>query len=83
MPVTAKRSRRLDEILGDEVTNELVSGNQRFGTFETQVVRQFGKVETQISDFKAELLATQLTQTRWLVGIWATLALAIIGLYLR
>ena len=46
-------------------------------------MRQFGKVETQISDLKAELLATQLTQTRWLVGIWATLALAIIGLYLR
>lgn len=56
---------------------------RRFGGLETQIVRQFGKVDTQISDLKGEILAAQLTQTRWLVGIWATLALAIIGLYLR
>ena len=57
--------------------------DHRFGGLETQIVRQFGKVETQMSDLKADLLAAQLTQTRWLIGIWATLALAIIGLYLR
>ena len=57
--------------------------DHRFGGLETQIVRQFGKVETQMSDLKADLLAAQLTPTRWLIGIWATLALAIIGLYLR
>ena len=55
----------------------------RFADFETQVVRQFGRVDAQFGELKADLNARLLTQTRWIVGIWATLALAVLGLYLR
>jgi len=71
----AKFERRLAEVEA-KLAKELAD-------FQAQVVRQFGRVDTQISDLKAELLAGQLTQTRWMVGIWAAVALAILGLYLR
>lgn len=51
--------------------------------FQTQVVRQFGRIETQLAEMRAETQSALLTQTRWMVGIWATVALALLGLYLR
>jgi len=56
---------------------------EEFAEFREQVIRQFSRVDGQMSDLKADVHASLLTQTRWFVGLWATIALAILGLYLR
>ena len=56
---------------------------KEFAEVREQVIRQFSRVDGQMSDLKAEVHASLLTQTRWFVGLWATIALAILGLYLR
>ena len=53
----------------------------RWTDFEGRVVRQFARFESQLGELKADLATSQTVQTRWIVGLWATLALAIIGLY--
>ena len=56
---------------------------KEFAELREQVIRQFSRVDGQLSDLKAEVHQSLLTQTRWFVGLWATIALAILGLYLR
>ncbi len=60
-----------------------VKWTKEFADLREQIVRQLGRIDAQQSDLKAELHATQLTQTRWFVGLWAAIGLAILGLYLR
>jgi hypothetical protein len=56
---------------------------RRFAEFAAMWERRFARLETQLSELKGELATAQLTQTRWLIGIWAAVALAVLGLYLR
>jgi hypothetical protein len=60
-----------------------VKWTKELADFQTLVIRQFGRIETQIADLRSETQGALLTQTRWMVGIWATIALAVLGLYLR
>ncbi len=85
---------RFDAKVGQWFAESDATWERRFAAFELawtkefadlrdQVVRQFSRVDAQLSDLKAEVHASQLTQTRWFVGLWATIGLAILGLYLR
>ena len=60
-----------------------VDVEQRLAAFEAQVIRQFGKVDGQFAELRAALDGRLLAHTRWMVGVWATVALAVLGLYLR
>jgi hypothetical protein len=60
-----------------------VDVEQRLAAFESQVIRQFGKVDAQFAELRGYLNSRLLAHTRWMVGVWATVALAILGLYFR
>jgi uncharacterized coiled-coil protein SlyX len=49
---------------------------QRIAGLEIRFEQRFGALENKLS-------AQLLTQTRWMIGIWATMLLAILGLWLR
>ena len=60
-----------------------VKWEQRFTQLEGQVGRQLARIDTQLAETKTELAKSLLNQTRWMMGLWATVAVAVLGLYLR
>jgi hypothetical protein len=74
---------RFDAKVEQRFAEAKVEVEQRLAAFEAQVIRQFGKVDGQFAELRAALDSRLLTHTRWMVGIWATVALAVLGLYLK
>ncbi len=95
MPVTARLSRRLYDVLGEDVANELVDWfNTMDLTYrsdlrelnELNYARFEAKLEQRLAELRAELrteiagLRTELV--RWMFGFWVTTFIGIAGLLL-
>ena len=85
MPVTAKLSKRFYEVLGEEVTTELVNWfNAVDATYradlrdlnEVNFARFDAKLEQRLAQVKSDLV-------KWMFAFWAPTALAVVALLLR
>ena len=60
---------------------------RRFAALEAQFEQRSAalelRIERRFADLESRLTAQVLTQTRWMIGMWASMLLAIIGLWLR
>ena len=96
MPVTAKLSRKFNERLGEDVTNELVNWfNAVDATYradlrelnETNFARFDAKLEQRLAELKAELRVEIQTARadliKWMFAFWAPTALGLGVLLLR
>jgi hypothetical protein len=89
MPVTIKLSQKLYEKLGEDVANELVDWfNVMDATYKGDLRElnelNFARFDAKLEQRLAQGLASLETKlVRWMVGLWATALLAMIGLSLR
>lgn len=89
MPVTAKLSRKFYEKLGEDIANELVDWfNAVDATYKTDLRElnelNFARFDAKLEQRLAQGLASLETKlVRWMVGLWATALLAMIGLSLQ
>ena len=89
MPVTAKLSRKFYEKLGEDIANELVDWfNAVDATYKTDLRElnelNFARFDAKLEQRLAQGLASVETKlVRWMVGLWATALLAMIGLSLQ
>jgi hypothetical protein len=95
VPVTARLSKRFYDVLGEEVTNELVDWfNAVDLSYRTELrelnemsfTRFDARLEQRLAEMRAEL-RTQLADlrtelVRWMFGFWATTLMALAGLLL-
>jgi hypothetical protein len=56
---------------------------QRFTDFDIRVARQFARVDVQMADLRVEIARSETRVIRWMVGLWLTTAIGLLGLYLR
>ena len=86
MPVTAKLSQKFYEKLGEDIANELVDWfNAVDATYKTDLRElnelNFARFDAKLEQRLAQGLASLETKlVRWMVGLWATALLAMIGL---
>jgi hypothetical protein len=93
MPVTAKLSRRFYEQLGDEIANELVNSFNNVDATYRSDLRELNEINFARFDAKldqrfaeqrevwtAQLSALESRLTRWMVGLWTSTMLAMVGL---
>jgi hypothetical protein len=86
MPVTAKLSQKFYEKLGEDVANELVDWfNAVDATYKSDLKElmelNFARFDAKSEQRLAQGLASLETKlVRWMVGLWATALLAMIGL---
>jgi hypothetical protein len=92
MPVTPKQTRVLRERFGDiaateivEVLNsvEAISLNEIRALNELNVTRFESKVDLRFAEYDARMAERFLAHTRWMIGAWTTVFLAIMGLWFR
>ncbi len=89
MPVTARLSKRLYDVLGEDVANELVDW---FNTVdltyradlrelnELNYARFEAKLEQRLADLRTEIAGLRTELVRWMFGFWVTTLLGIAGL---
>jgi hypothetical protein len=95
MPVTARLSKRFYEVLGEDVTNELVDWfNAVDLTYRTDLrelnelnfARFDAKLEQRVAELRAEfrtgLHEMRTDLIRWMFGFWVTTLLTLAGLML-
>lgn len=88
MPVTAKLSKKFYETFGEDVANELVDWfNSVDATYRADLRElnelNFARFDAKLEQRLAQGLASVETRlVRWMVGLWATALLAMIGLSL-
>ena len=85
VPVTARLSKRFYEVLGEDVTNELVNWfNAVDASYKADLQQlnelNFQRFEATLKQGLAELKTDVL---KWLFAFWATTALGLAGLLLR
>jgi hypothetical protein len=56
---------------------------QRFTDFDIRVARQFARVDVQMAELRVEIARSETRVIRWMVGLWLTTAIGLLGLYLR
>ncbi len=89
MPVTARLSKKFYEKLGEDIANELVDWfNAVDATYKGDLRElnelNFARFDAKLEQRLAQGLASLETKlVRWMVGLWATALLALIGLSLR
>ena len=88
MPVTARLSQKFYEKLGEDVANELVDWFNAVDTAYRTDLRElnelnFARFDAKLEQRLAQGLASLETKlVRWMVGLWATALLTMIGLSL-
>ena len=88
MPVTAVLSKKFYEKFGEDVTNELVNWFNAVDATYKADLRELNETNFQRFDAKLEqrlaqgLAGVETRLVRWMVGLWATALLAMIGLSL-
>lgn len=92
MPVTTKQTRALREQFGEVAANEIVevlndvesSGLAELRALNDANCARFeSKIERQFAEIDARIAHQFLSHTRWMVGAWTTVFLAIMGLWFR
>lgn len=92
MPVTAQQTRILREQFGDITATEIVAvlNNVEASSLaelrtlnELNFARFESKVDLRFSEYDANMADRFLAHTRWMLGAWTTIFLAIIGLWFR
>jgi hypothetical protein len=92
MPVTPKQTRVLRERFGDIAANEIVdvlnnveaSSLTELRTLnELNFARFESNVELRFAEYDARMADRFLAHTRWMIGAWTTVFLAIMGLWFR
>lgn len=89
MPVTARLSKRLYDVLGEDVANELVDwfntvdvtyradlrelNDLNYARFEAKLEQRLAELRTEIAGLRTELV-------RWMFGFWVSTLLGIAGL---
>ena len=89
MPVTARLSKRLYDVLGEDVANELVDwfntvdltyradlrelNELYYARFEAKLEQRLAELRTEIAGLRTELV-------RWMFGFWVSTLLGIAGL---
>jgi hypothetical protein len=92
MPVTPKQTRVLRDRFGDTAANEIVEvlNNVEIVSLseirtlnELNVARFESKMDARFAEYDARMADRFLAHTRWMVGAWTTVFLAIMGLWFR
>lgn len=92
MPATPKQSRVLHDRFGDVAANEIVevlsnvetvSLNEIRTLNELNVARVEAKIDLRFAEYDARMAGRFLAHTRWMVGGWTAVFLAILGLWFR
>lgn len=92
MPATPKQSRVLHDRVGDVAANEIVevlsnvetvSPNEIRTLNELNVARVEAKIDLRFAEYDARMADRFLAHTRWMVGAWTAVFLAILGLWFR
>ena len=92
MPVTPRQSRILRDRFGDVAANEIVevlNNVESTGLTELRALNEANaarldaKIDLRFAEFDAKMGERLLSHTRWMLGAWTTIFLAIIGLWFR
>jgi hypothetical protein len=92
MPVTPTQTRVLRDRFGDMAANEIVEVLNNVETIslseiralnELNVSRVEAKIDLRFAQYDAKMAERFLAHTRWMIGAWTTVFLAILGLWFR
>ena len=56
---------------------------QRFAEVSRMVERELAKFAIELRNLRVELMDQQVVQMRWMIGMWAAVLVAVIGLWIR
>ena len=92
MPVTPKQTRVLRDQFGDIAANEIVEVLNNVETISLSEIRTLnelnmarfeGKIDLRFAEYDARMADRFLAHTRWMIGAWTAVFLAILGLWFR